>query len=60
MNNYPLEALTVPTLIVHAKDDPLVSYAAAQRAASRIHAPAGPGATRSRRCLSGAAPVPVA
>jgi pimeloyl-ACP methyl ester carboxylesterase len=36
VNNYPLEALTVPTLIVHAKDDPLVSYAAAQRAAHRI------------------------
>jgi pimeloyl-ACP methyl ester carboxylesterase len=31
VNNYPLEALTVPTLIVHAKDDPLVSYTAAQR-----------------------------
>jgi len=36
VNNYPLEALTVPTLIVHAKDDPLVSYAAAQRVAHRI------------------------
>ncbi len=36
MNNYPLEALTVPTLIIHAKDDPLVSYQAAQRAAGRI------------------------
>jgi pimeloyl-ACP methyl ester carboxylesterase len=36
VNNYPLEALTVPTLIVHAKDDPLVSYASAQRAADRI------------------------
>jgi pimeloyl-ACP methyl ester carboxylesterase len=36
VTNYPLEALTVPTLIVHAKDDPLVSYAAAQRVAYRI------------------------
>jgi pimeloyl-ACP methyl ester carboxylesterase len=36
VNNYRLEALTVPTLIVHARDDPLVSYDAAQRAAGRI------------------------
>jgi len=36
VNNYRLEAITVPTLIVHAKDDPLVSHEAAQRAASRI------------------------
>jgi pimeloyl-ACP methyl ester carboxylesterase len=36
VNNYQLEALTVPTLIVHTKDDPLVSYDAAQRAATRI------------------------
>jgi pimeloyl-ACP methyl ester carboxylesterase len=36
VNNYPLEALTPPTLIVHAKDDPLVSYDAARGAASRI------------------------
>ncbi len=36
VNNYPLETLTVPVLIIHAKDDPLVSYQAAQRAAHRI------------------------
>ena len=36
VNNYRLEAITVPTLIVHAKDDPLVSYEAAQDAAARI------------------------
>ena len=36
VNNYQLEAITVPTLIVHAKDDPLVSHEAAQRAAGRI------------------------
>jgi pimeloyl-ACP methyl ester carboxylesterase len=36
VNNCQLEAITVPTLIVHAKDDPLVSHEAAQRAAGRI------------------------
>jgi len=36
VNNYQLEAITVPTLIVHATDDPLVSYEAAQRAVGRI------------------------
>jgi pimeloyl-ACP methyl ester carboxylesterase len=36
VNNYPLEALTVPVLVVHAKDDPLVSYDAARKAAGRI------------------------
>ena len=36
VNNYPLETLTAPTLIVHAKDDPLVSYDAARDAAARI------------------------
>ena len=36
MNSYPLEKLTVPTLIVHAKDDSLVSYDAARQAADRI------------------------
>jgi pimeloyl-ACP methyl ester carboxylesterase len=36
VNNYQLEAITVPTLIVHAKDDPLVSHEAAQHAADRI------------------------
>jgi hypothetical protein len=46
-NNYPLEALTVPTLIVHAKDDPLVSCAAAQRAA---HVNALGGCRPRHRC----------
>ena len=36
VNDYDLEAITVPTLIVHAADDPVASYDAAQRAAGRI------------------------
>jgi pimeloyl-ACP methyl ester carboxylesterase len=36
VNGYKLEAIKVPTLLVHAKDDPLVSYDAAERAAGRI------------------------
>lgn len=36
VNNYNLEAIRVPTLIVHTKDDPLVSCEAAERAAGRI------------------------
>lgn len=32
----PLEALQVPTLVVHARDDPLASYGAAVAAAARI------------------------
>jgi pimeloyl-ACP methyl ester carboxylesterase len=36
VNRYDLESVTVPTLIVHAADDPLASYEAAQRAAARI------------------------
>ena len=36
VNTYDLEAIRVPTLIVHSKDDPLVSYEAAERAAGRI------------------------
>ncbi len=36
VNNYELEAIRVPTLIVHAKDDPMISYEAAERAADRI------------------------
>jgi pimeloyl-ACP methyl ester carboxylesterase len=36
VNHYDLEAITVPTLIVHAADDPLASYDTAQRAADRI------------------------
>jgi pimeloyl-ACP methyl ester carboxylesterase len=34
--DYPFEQLTVPTLIVHATDDPLASYDAAAEAAGRI------------------------
>lgn len=40
VNTMPLESIDVPTLIIHAKDDPLASYDAARRAAERI-----PGAT---------------
>lgn len=40
INDYPLEQVTVPTLILHSKDDPLASYDAAGEAAHRI-----PGAT---------------
>lgn len=40
IKDYPLEQITVPTLIIHTKDDPLASYDAAQAAAERI-----PGAT---------------
>jgi pimeloyl-ACP methyl ester carboxylesterase len=36
VNGYPLEQLTVPTLLIHAVDDPLVSYPAAVEAAERI------------------------
>ena len=36
VNDYSLEAIGVPTMIVHAKDDPLVSYEAAEHAAGRI------------------------
>ena len=36
VKDYPLEAITVPTLLVHAQDDPLTSYDAAARAAGRI------------------------
>lgn len=36
VNGYELEAITVPTMLVHAKDDPLVRYEAAVRAAPRI------------------------
>ena len=36
VNDYRLEAVGVPTLIVHTKDDPLVSYEAAEPAARRI------------------------
>ncbi len=36
VNDYDLEAVTVPALIVHAADDPVASFDAAQRAAGRI------------------------
>lgn len=36
INDYPLEQVAVPTLILHSKDDPLASYDAAERAAGRI------------------------
>ena len=36
VNGYELETIRVPTLLIHAKDDPLVSYDAAERAANRI------------------------
>jgi pimeloyl-ACP methyl ester carboxylesterase len=36
VNRYPLERLTVPTLLIHAKDDPLASYDSSARAAERI------------------------
>jgi pimeloyl-ACP methyl ester carboxylesterase len=37
VNNYDLEAIRVPTLIVHTKDDQLASHEASRRAAGRIH-----------------------
>jgi pimeloyl-ACP methyl ester carboxylesterase len=36
VNGYELEAIRAPTLLVHARDDPLASYDAAERAARRI------------------------
>ena len=36
VNDYNLEAITVPTLIVHTKDDQVASHGASQRAAERI------------------------
>jgi pimeloyl-ACP methyl ester carboxylesterase len=36
VNSYNLEAIGISVLIVHAKDDPLVSYEAAELAAARI------------------------
>ena len=38
VTNYNLEAITVPTLIAHTKDDQLASHDASQRAAERIPA----------------------
>ena len=36
VTNYNLEAMSVPTLIAHTKDDQLASHEASQRAAERI------------------------
>ena len=36
VNDYNLEALSVPTLIVHTKDDQLASHEASKRAAERV------------------------
>ena len=36
VNNYNLEAISVPTLIAHTQDDQLASHEASQRAADRI------------------------
>ena len=36
VTNYKLEAISVPTLIAHTKDDQLASHEASQRAAARI------------------------
>ena len=36
VNGYPLEAIRVPTLIVHTKDDQLASHEGSRRAAGRI------------------------
>lgn len=35
-DEYDLESLSVPTLLVHAEDDPFADFAAAERAAERI------------------------
>lgn len=36
VDTMPLESIRVPTMIIHARDDPLASYEAAARAAERI------------------------
>jgi pimeloyl-ACP methyl ester carboxylesterase len=36
VTHYPLEAISVPTLIARTKDDQLASHEASQRAAARI------------------------
>jgi len=38
VNDYTLEAITVPTLFIHTKDDQMASHEASQRAAERIPA----------------------
>ncbi len=53
VNSYPLESLAVPTMIVHAKDDPLVSYDVARRAAERIPGARLAGVERGGHLLLG-------
>jgi len=36
VHDLPIEKITVPTIIVHAKDDPMCAFAAAEEAAHRI------------------------
>ncbi len=36
VNDFPLEQVSVPTLLVHTKDDPLCAFSAAEKAARRI------------------------
>ena len=36
VNDYTLEAITIPTLIIHTKDDQMASHDASKRAAERI------------------------
>jgi pimeloyl-ACP methyl ester carboxylesterase len=36
VNDYTLEAINVPTLIIHTKDDQMASHKASRRAAERI------------------------
>jgi predicted alpha/beta hydrolase family esterase len=36
VNDLPIEKITVPTIIIHAKDDPLCVFAPAKEAAHRI------------------------
>lgn len=36
VNDYTLEAITVPTLIIHTRDDQMASHEASQRVAGRI------------------------
>jgi pimeloyl-ACP methyl ester carboxylesterase len=36
VNDLPIEKITVPTIIIHAKDDPLCAFAPAEAAAHRI------------------------
>ena len=36
INDHTLEQITVPTLVLHSRDDPLASFDAAERAADRI------------------------